>query len=468
MTRITLLLVCMVGGPALHAATPARLAPLSFSLLKLGQANSGRAVLVVGGIQGDEPGGFNAASLLATRYRIRGAALWVVPNLNFPSIVQRSRGTHGDMNRKFRRVARDDPDFEPVQRIKAIITAPEVDYILNLHDGSGFYRPTYIDKARNPRRWGQSIIIDQERIDVRGNGELGSLARAVADEVNARIEVPKHAYHIRNTKTRDGNREMAKTLTYYAINQAKPAVGIEASKALPTHLRVYYHLRVIEAYLRRLGLAIERDFELSPEGVKRAIDDNPRLSFYGHRLMLDMRRARKRLAYIPLRKDGPIEFRASSPLVALTRAAHGYRVSYGNRRVTQLDVQPFDYDASLDGISMRVDGRTTAVTFGSVVDVAHEFEVATQLGYRVNVIGWRRRGVRDESGHAIRRADIAPRFSVDRGATLFRVEVYRGPKFTGMVLARFGGQADAARRTRPAVYTASRELDDAASGAAGR
>ena len=33
------------------------------------------------------------------------------------------------------------------------------------------------------------------------------------------------------------------------INRGKPAVGLEASKALSTHVRVYYHLNVLEAYL---------------------------------------------------------------------------------------------------------------------------------------------------------------------------------------------------------------------------
>ena len=52
------------------------------------EANPARlpVVLVVGGIQGDEPGGFSAATLLTTHYTIQKGVLWVVPNLNFPSI----------------------------------------------------------------------------------------------------------------------------------------------------------------------------------------------------------------------------------------------------------------------------------------------------------------------------------------------------------------------------------------------
>jgi len=71
-----------------------------FKLIKKGQDNN-NTMLVIGGIQGDEPGGFISASLLATHYEITKGSLWIVPNLNFYSIIKRSRGPYGDMNRKF-------------------------------------------------------------------------------------------------------------------------------------------------------------------------------------------------------------------------------------------------------------------------------------------------------------------------------------------------------------------------------
>ena len=115
---------------------------------------------MVAGIQGDEPGGFNAAALMATRYTLHRGNLWVVPNLNFISIVHRTRGLYGDLNRKFQRIKDNDPEFNTIARIKRIIMDEQVDAVLNLHDGSGFFHPDYIDENRNPERWGQSIIID--------------------------------------------------------------------------------------------------------------------------------------------------------------------------------------------------------------------------------------------------------------------------------------------------------------------
>ncbi|HEY5701317.1 MAG TPA: M99 family carboxypeptidase catalytic domain-containing protein [Gammaproteobacteria bacterium] len=419
---------------------------LEFSLHRIDASTPGNTILVVGGIQGDEPGGFNAASLLATQYRFSRGAVWVVPNLNFESIVKRSRGVYGDMNRKFPAVPPSDPDFESVEKIKRIITDPQVDFVFNLHDGSGFYREKHVDRMRNPGRWGQSIIIDQESILPIRFGELGTEARRIAESVNGALVSDDHAYHVKNTRTREGDVEMAKTLTYYAINNYKPAVGIETSKSLPTHLRVYYHLTVLEAYMRRFGIGFERTFELTPNEVKAAIDDNLRVSFYGDRVLLDISNARDRLGYVPLKKNAKIEYRSNNPLVAIMHQGSHFRVSYGNRRVTELHPQFFEYDASRHFIALEIDGERKSVGFGRVIEARKSFTIEPNDGYRVNVIGWRRKGVKNESGVEIKREELARRFSVDNDGTTYRIEVYKGRKFTGMVLVRFVDGATASTR----------------------
>ena len=127
---------------ALAAASLANASALDYALIKKGEPSS-NTMLLIGGIQGDEPGGFLAASIVATDYNITKGSLWVVPNLNFPSIIERSRGTKGDMNRKFAHVEKDDPDYNSVMKIKDVITDKNVTLILNLHDGSGYYRDKF-------------------------------------------------------------------------------------------------------------------------------------------------------------------------------------------------------------------------------------------------------------------------------------------------------------------------------------
>jgi hypothetical protein len=429
--------VTIIACAIVLATSQVRAAPLEFTLHQIDGDKPGPTVLVIGGIQGDEPGGFNAASLLATHYQLRRGALWVVPNLNFESIVQRSRGVHGDMNRKFATVLKSDPDYARVVRIKAIITDPKVDYVLNLHDGSGFYRPQHIDSKHNPKRWGQSIIIDQETMPHFPYSDLEARARRVTTNVNHRMRDPQHRIHVKNTRTGEGDVEMAKTLTYFAINESKPAVGIEASKSLPTHLRAYYHLKIIEAYLHELGVVFERHFSLTPKSVRRALDENIKVAFFDRRMTLNLAGARSSLRFVPMKKNAELHYEASSPLVAVRNSRNGYRVSYGNRRITRLYPQFFEFDSSLEHVAMIVDGDHKKILVGGVVDVHERFSVTSIAGFRVNVIGWRRPRKKSDADVDISRASIDARYSVDRAARVYRVEFYRGTRFAGMVLIRF-------------------------------
>lgn len=70
-------------------------------LIKKENKDSKTTLLVIGGIHGNEPGGYFAPSILATHYKILSKNLWIVPNLNKDSIIANKRGINGDMNRKF-------------------------------------------------------------------------------------------------------------------------------------------------------------------------------------------------------------------------------------------------------------------------------------------------------------------------------------------------------------------------------
>lgn len=177
--------------------------PLDFTVLQLGShpesatMDSVSHILIVGGIQGDEPGGFSAASLLGTHYTFENGYVTIIPNLNFLSIIKKNRGTSGDMNRKFAKISEKDPDFRAVRRVQELIRSPEVDLILNLHDGSGFYSPTYVSDMQNPKRWGNSVIIDQEECGDIPFGNLGEIGRRVVAKVNDNLLEKGHSYHFK-------------------------------------------------------------------------------------------------------------------------------------------------------------------------------------------------------------------------------------------------------------------------------
>jgi hypothetical protein len=223
----------------------------------------GKTLMLIGGIQGNEPGGFLSADLYADMSLAKGN-LVVVPRANFYSIILNQRGPHGDMNRKFTNGdSASSAEDKIVTILKKLIS--QSDYLLNLHDGAGYYYPKYINKWRNPMRFGQSIIADTHEYRVPGTNrviKLEEMAQKVIDEVNPHIENELHKFHFMNTKTgaKDSRHsEQRKSATYYALTEHQiPAFGVETSKFLPSiDLKVRYHNLVINAFKGLFGIIPE-------------------------------------------------------------------------------------------------------------------------------------------------------------------------------------------------------------------
>ena len=411
-----------------------------FTLHKLVSSRAGPTILVIGGIQGDEPGGFTAASLLVTDYEVSRGEVWVVPNLNFESILKRSRGVYGDMNRKFLQLQANDPEYNAVSKIKRIITDKQVDIILNLHDGSGFYSQDYIDADENPNRWGQSIVIDQSVIESERYADLEAIAQRVINTANSSVGTEREGFLLKNTRTSEGDKEMEKTLTYFAIRNGKAAMGVEASKSYPTEKRVINHLRFVEAMFTEIGIEFQRSFKLSARSIKRKLGRDIQLAIFDNKIVYDFDSARKTISYVPLKKSAGIEFSTNNPLVAIVNSSSQIKVRYGNRSVTTLKPEYFDYDYFLTDVGMIVDGVETRVPMGSMVAVEDEFLIQPIEDTRVNIIGYRKSGHRNESNLSVRKQEIGRRFSLDRQAQKFRVEFYRNNKYSGMILIDFSGK----------------------------
>ncbi|HBT96163.1 MAG TPA: deacylase [Desulfobulbaceae bacterium] len=437
---LSILLCCCL----LSTDATASNSPLAFSLHKLGSGKGGNTILVIGGIQGDEPGGFHAASLLITHYTIEGGNLWIVPNLNFPSIINRSRGANGDLNRKFAAIAATDPDLEVIQRIKSIIVNPNVDMVLNLHDGSGYYREKYQDDMHGPHRWGQSVIIDQENIETAKFSDLGDIGRKVVANVN-NGQGEKTSYRLKNTKTSEGDTEMAKSLTYFAIKQHKSAFGIEASKSLSKAARVSSHLRVIEAFMRYAGIHFKRSFSLDVASVERALSDNRQIAFYDNRVYLGMENIRNKVNYFPVSRKRALDFSTRNPLITVVPSNQKFDVFHGNEKITTLSPEYFDVDEAEHPPKVRflVDGQVIDAKMGQVIRAQKQISVVPLKGYRVNFIGFSQRGTRDEAGITIKKKDFIKRYSLNTKGNVFRAEFYRndpktnGEKFAGMVNISF-------------------------------
>ncbi len=233
----------------------------------------GKTLLVIGGIQGNEPGGYLAADMYV-EMSLKKGNLIVVPRANFYSILHNVRGINGDMNRKFGGAGQkswEDWDALIIEKLKELIE--ESDFLLNLHDGSGFYADTWISDLRNPKRYGQSIIADCAVFYSKKYNktfDMADIARKICTRVNPQIDNEKHHFHFNNHNTSDPETrhpEQRKSATYFAVTQHQiPAFGIETSKNISSpRLRVRYQTMVINAFMEH--------FDIIPENPRIALPD---------------------------------------------------------------------------------------------------------------------------------------------------------------------------------------------------
>ncbi|MFC1490592.1 M14/M99 family metallopeptidase [Candidatus Latescibacterota bacterium] len=224
---------------------------------------AGATMMIIGGIQGDEPGGYLAADLYADMQLEKGNLI-VVPRANFNSIIQNSRGVNGDMNRKFSSSESTayDSDSDIVEVLQNLIMKSDV--LLNLHEGSGFYYPEYISDIKNPMRYGQSIIADAAKY-TKENGEVIDLegpAKRVIDIVNKNITNTEHHLRFSNHETiseDSKHKEQRKSATFFALTESEiPAFGIETSKNIKDAVtKVKYQSLVINTFMAEYGIVPE-------------------------------------------------------------------------------------------------------------------------------------------------------------------------------------------------------------------
>ncbi len=215
----------------------------------------GPTIMVQGGIQGDETAGFVTAQLL-TQAKVTKGNIIILPRANVPSINLRKRQINVDMNRRF------DQDYnrfyeDRVARVIRFLLA-QSDAFIHLHEGSGFYNPTYVNKLRNPKRYGQSIIVDTlvyDKID------LAQTVNSVLSELNETIGSRDYQFKLFNTKTFDKGTnypEMRKSLTCYALAEhGIPAMAIEVSKSIrQLDWKVRQQLAATVMLLNRFGVSV--------------------------------------------------------------------------------------------------------------------------------------------------------------------------------------------------------------------
>jgi hypothetical protein len=404
-------------------------------------SGKGHTLLVIGGIHGDEPGGYFAPAILEQHYKISNGNLWIVPNLNVDSIIKNRRGVYGDMNRKFSYVKKSDKDYQIIQDIKSIIKDKQVDLLLNLHDGRGFYRTNWKSSIFNPRAWGQAFIIDQKVLDINSKfKDLDSIGSRVSQNLNKKdMEKDYHDFRVKNTKTKDKDEQMQLSLTYFAINNNKPAFAIETSKNLTKlERKVQYQLRAIEEFMKIMDIKYTRDFDLDNyDEVSKIVNQFGTIKINDN-ISLPLNGLYKTLRYFPMQKNNNIA-KFTHPLGVLKKINNKqYNVYIGNKLITKLVPQYFQMDKTLSNFTITVDNKKDFIKIGSIIKVKNEFKINLPKQYRVNVIGFSKSGVKNESNINIHKKDFIKRYSIDKHNNKYRVEIYKNKKFVGMVIIDFG------------------------------
>ncbi len=407
-----------------------------FDLYKKETNPNQHTLLIVGGIHGDEPGGYFAPAILEKYYKIKSGNLWIIPNLNVDSIMANNRGIYGDMNRKFNIIDKNDNDLLTINRIKEIILEKRVDLILNLHDGFGFYRDIYEDAVFNPNSWGQATIIDQEKIDDKF-GNLDEIANQVNKSINNEgLYQNFHTFGVKNTQTKQKDEQMQQSLTYFAVTHNKPAFAIETSKNI-TELtyKVIYQLKSIEEFMRIMHIDFERDFDLNNyEEVKSRIFDFGKVKINDN-IALDLSDLKNNIRFVPLKKENN-KFDFTHTLAKMKYDDNKYEIYIGNIKVSELHPQIFDISTTNNKVKIIVDNKEIETSFANQIDIKNDFKIL-KSDFRVNIIGFSKDGLDSEDNILIKKSDIQENYSIDNNKTKYRAEFYKDGKFYGMIVLNF-------------------------------
>ena len=410
----------------------------NIQLIKKENKDSNSTLLVIAGIHGNEPGAYFAASILATHYTIVSKNLWIVPNLNEASIMRNRRGIHGDMNRKFAFLKKNDKDRNIVKEVKRLITLPNVNLVLNLHDGHGFYRKKSEGSIYNPRAWGQTCVIDQCTLkEEQEFGNLDNIATTVKDNVNKKLLKKHHSFNVKNTRTKYFDKAMQLSLTYYAIRENKPAFAIETSKNLSSLTeKVFYQLLAIEEFMKIMHIDFVRDFKFNEKNITKILQKYGTLRINDN-IFINLNNIKKHLSYIPLKSKGN-NFKFSHVLGNF-RKIHGKYVLYiGNKVITTLKPQYFKLSSSCPNtFDAIVDGNLISLPKASDFSAKTDFKILPQEGIRVNIIGYHSKHSKNENNITVRLKDLNSRFSIDKGKRTYRIEFYKKDKFCSMSTINF-------------------------------
>jgi hypothetical protein len=231
--------------------------PHETPLYVYGSGLPGPVLVVLGGVHGNEPGGWQAAERIQASLRPNTGALLVAPRANKLAIKDLVRTTDdlGDLNRLYPGEQDGLPMARMAFEIVEILRELHATILLDLHESWAFYR----DRPPN----GGTAYLGQT---ISSRDEPGaSLARNVVEAVNGRIRSPQEEFTFREWPPR-GSDANAPAGAPNSFGGSRSSLGLSAHvPGLATLLvemgqqqslerRIALHVDVVKEVASRIGL----------------------------------------------------------------------------------------------------------------------------------------------------------------------------------------------------------------------
>ena len=220
----------------------------------------GKSILVLGGVHGNEPGGWLAAERVVQQIRPANGALLVVPRANRVAISMLERTTEAlaDLNRSY-------PGFEdgrPMERMAAEIVKAIGEYRVSLvhdmHESWAFYK----DRTTNGTAYiGETIVT---------NGEEGAaLAKTVIERVNAAVLYEHEKFWFRELGQQSPQgADLPRQADIPAPGRGTSSLGlnrffpglitllVEMGQQQALERRIALHVQVLDEVMRETGVGV--------------------------------------------------------------------------------------------------------------------------------------------------------------------------------------------------------------------
>jgi hypothetical protein len=245
--------------------------PQQTQLYVFGTGRLGPIVMALGGVHGNEPGGWLAAERIVDRIRPQTGALLVIPRANrqATNLFARTTDELGDLNRAYPGRRGGLPMEQMALEIIETLRAYHVNLVIDMHESWSFYRDR-TDTNTGTAWLGQTMSSSSEP----GIG----IARHLVDAQNARMQRSLEEFTLRDWPPRNANFATAVPGSFSGptpepgtSGQGAVFGGSRSSLGLPTHVpglsailvemgqqqtlerRTQMHVEIVQEALTHLG-----------------------------------------------------------------------------------------------------------------------------------------------------------------------------------------------------------------------